>query len=247
MAQESERPIQSAAESDLHFGPFRLEMQKRLWHGEHLVALRPRALAVLRYLAERPGQLVTTEEFLTHLWPRLYVTKTVLRVCVHAIRHALQDSPIAPRFIETVGRQGYRFVGAVSAPSSALAPSRTMPGSALLSPRPSPRTRHPIHATSSDASRNWLVCTRPSRGRSRASARWCFSRASRGLARRHSSIAFWPRSRREGRCGLAVGSVWNSMARGKRIYPCWRRWDSCVRKRVERTCWPSCVAMPRCG
>ena len=50
MAQESERPIQSAAESDLHFGPFRLEMQKRLWHGAHLVALRPRALAVLRYV-----------------------------------------------------------------------------------------------------------------------------------------------------------------------------------------------------
>jgi DNA-binding response OmpR family regulator len=61
MAQESERPIQSAAESDLHFGPFRLERNKSLWHGEHLVALRPRALAVLRYLAERPGQLVTTE------------------------------------------------------------------------------------------------------------------------------------------------------------------------------------------
>jgi DNA-binding winged helix-turn-helix (wHTH) protein len=67
MAQESERPIQSAAESDLHFGPFGLERNKRLWHGEHLVALRPRALAVLRYLAERPGQLVTTEELLKHL------------------------------------------------------------------------------------------------------------------------------------------------------------------------------------
>ena len=40
----------------------------------------------------------------------------------HAIRHALQESPIAPRFLETVGRQGYRFVGAVSAPSSALSP-----------------------------------------------------------------------------------------------------------------------------
>src|SRR5262245_54195931 len=122
MAQESELPIHAVAESDLHFGPFRLERYERLWHGEHLVALRPRALAVLRYLAERPGQLVTKEELLTHLWPRLYVTQTVLRVCVHAIRHALQDSPSAPQFIETVGRQGYRFVAAVSAPSSALSP-----------------------------------------------------------------------------------------------------------------------------
>ena len=147
MAQESERSIHSAAESDLHFGPFRLEMQKRLWHGEHLVALRPRALAVLRYLAERPGQLVTTEELLTHLWPRLYVTKTVLRVCVHAIRHALQDSPIAPRFIETVGRQGYRFVSAVSAPSSALSPQPQDARERAAFPAPvtqhtPPHTRH---------------------------------------------------------------------------------------------------------
>ena len=69
MAQKSERPIQAAAETDVSFGPFRLERNKRLWRGEHLVALRPRALAVLRYLAERPGQLVTKEELLKHIWP----------------------------------------------------------------------------------------------------------------------------------------------------------------------------------
>ena len=103
-----------------YFGPFRLESNTRLWHGEHLVALRPRALAVLRYLAERPGQLVTKEALLTHLWPGLYVAPTVLRVCVHAIRHALQDSPAVPQFLETVGRQGYRFIGAVRAPAGAL-------------------------------------------------------------------------------------------------------------------------------
>ena len=61
---------------------------------------------------------MSEEELLTHLWPRLYVTPTVLRVCVHAIRHALQDNPVAPQFLETVGRQGYRFIGAVRAPSS---------------------------------------------------------------------------------------------------------------------------------
>jgi DNA-binding winged helix-turn-helix (wHTH) protein/tetratricopeptide (TPR) repeat protein len=83
------------------------------------MALRPRALAVLRYIAERPGQLVTKEELLKHLWPGLYVTQTVLRVCVHAIRHALQDNSDAPQFIETVGREGYRFIGVVSAPPPA--------------------------------------------------------------------------------------------------------------------------------
>jgi DNA-binding winged helix-turn-helix (wHTH) protein len=122
MAQAREGAIQAVGESDVYFGPFRLERNRRLWHGESLVALRPQALAVLRYLAERPGQLVTKDELFTHLWPGLYVSQTVLRGCVHAIRHALQDTPVAPRFLETVGRHGYRFIGAVRTPSSADSP-----------------------------------------------------------------------------------------------------------------------------
>jgi DNA-binding winged helix-turn-helix (wHTH) protein len=47
--------------------------------------------AVLRYLAARHGQLVTEEELLKRLWPGIYVTKTVLPVCVHAIRQAVQE------------------------------------------------------------------------------------------------------------------------------------------------------------
>jgi DNA-binding winged helix-turn-helix (wHTH) protein len=70
-------------------------------------------LAVLRYLAERPGQLIPGEELLKRLWPGTYVTKTVLRVCVRELRQALGEDPVVPRFIETVGREGYRFIGAV--------------------------------------------------------------------------------------------------------------------------------------
>src|SRR5215813_1775228 len=72
--------------------------------------VRPRPLAVLRYLAERPGQLITSEELLHRLWPGIYVTKTVLRVCVRELRQALHDDSAAPQFIETVGRHGYRFI-----------------------------------------------------------------------------------------------------------------------------------------
>ena len=69
MAQEEQSPTPVSAEPDLYFGPFRLERNQRLWRGEHLVALRPRALAMLRYLAEWPGQLVTKEELFTRVWP----------------------------------------------------------------------------------------------------------------------------------------------------------------------------------
>jgi DNA-binding winged helix-turn-helix (wHTH) protein len=35
----------------------------------HLVALRPQAFAVLRYLAENSGRLVTKDELMHALWP----------------------------------------------------------------------------------------------------------------------------------------------------------------------------------
>ena len=50
MAQSKETSTSAQAESDLYFGPFRLEQAKRLWRGEHLVEVRPRPLAVLHYL-----------------------------------------------------------------------------------------------------------------------------------------------------------------------------------------------------
>ncbi len=121
MASGHETLTQPAVRSDLYFGPFRLEGAKHLWRGEHLVEMRPRPLAVLRYLAGRPGQFISSEELLKRLWPGIYVTKTVLRVCVHEIRQALEEDPTTPQFIETVGRQGYRFI----APLATTAPPVT--------------------------------------------------------------------------------------------------------------------------
>ena len=119
MVQAKKTLTQTSAESALCFGPFRLEMSKRLWRGDRLVEVRPRPLAVLRYLAERRGRLATAEELLRRLWPGIYVTRTVLRVCVHELRQALQDNPETPEFIETVGRQGYRFIAPISTPTNA--------------------------------------------------------------------------------------------------------------------------------
>src|SRR5262245_34814748 len=110
MAQSKETSSPVQPESDLYFGSFRLERAKRLWRGEHLVEVRPRPLVVLRYLAERPGRLVTSDELIKRLWPGIYVTRTVLRVCVRELRQALNENPVTPEFIETVIRQGYRFI-----------------------------------------------------------------------------------------------------------------------------------------
>src|SRR5215831_18124227 len=93
------------------FGPFCLDVTHgRLWRGEHVLALRPRSLAMLRYLAAHPGRLVTKAELQQHVWAGTHITPNVLRVCVREIRMALGDSAVAPRYLGTVGGQGYRWL-----------------------------------------------------------------------------------------------------------------------------------------
>jgi DNA-binding winged helix-turn-helix (wHTH) protein len=99
-------------EHQIAFGPFRLETPPGcLWRGDHVIPLRPRSLTMLRYLVAHPGRLVTKAELRQHVWAGTHVTDTVLRVSVQEIRRALGDSAVAPRYLETVGRQGYRFLG----------------------------------------------------------------------------------------------------------------------------------------
>jgi predicted ATPase/DNA-binding winged helix-turn-helix (wHTH) protein len=96
---------------DIAFGPFRLDMTHgHLWRETQMIALRPRTRAMLRYLVEHSGRLVTKAELRQHVWAGTHVTDTVLRVSVQEIRAALGDMASAPRYLETVGRQGYRFL-----------------------------------------------------------------------------------------------------------------------------------------
>ncbi len=96
----------------ISFGPYRLDPDgPRLCKGDDPVRLQPRPLAVLYYLVARPGTVVGRDELIANVWAGTFVTKAVLKVAVRAIREALDDDADAPRYIETVGREGYRFIG----------------------------------------------------------------------------------------------------------------------------------------
>ncbi len=100
----------------LHFPPFRLDRaSQRLYRQAVPVPLRPKAWAVLQYLAEHPGRLVTKEELLEAVWPGTWVSDTVLKVCIREIREALEDDAVRPRVVETAHRRGYRFLPVVTA------------------------------------------------------------------------------------------------------------------------------------
>src|SRR3954470_23751807 len=68
-------------------------------------------LQILELLSSRPGQLVTREELVTHLWPKGIVDFDAgINTAMRKLRVALGDDAAAPRYIETVPRQGYRFL-----------------------------------------------------------------------------------------------------------------------------------------
>ena len=111
------------------FPPFRLDtVNQCLWRGDGLaeerILLAPKAFAVLRYLVEHPGRLVTQDELLEALWPKTYVQPEVLKSHIAAIRAVLGDDARKPIFIETQSRRGYRFVAPVTEAASARS-SRT--------------------------------------------------------------------------------------------------------------------------
>ncbi|WP_394840539.1 helix-turn-helix transcriptional regulator [Pendulispora brunnea] len=92
------------------FGEFRFSPTSRsLLLFEEPVRLGARAFEILRILVERAGDVVTSEELLTQVWPDVVVEETNLRVQIVALRKVLARGEQRLRSIETVPR-GYRFV-----------------------------------------------------------------------------------------------------------------------------------------
>ena len=80
------------------------------------VKLEPKAMAVLIYLANRPGQVVSREALLSALWPGVVVGDDSLTQVVIKLRKALADDPGEPAYIQTITKRGYRLVAPVVRP-----------------------------------------------------------------------------------------------------------------------------------
>jgi adenylate cyclase len=95
-------------------GPFRLDTQNDLLlRGSEPAALGRRAIALLRALVERPGALVSKDAMIEAAWPGQAVEESNLTVQIAALRRVLGEAPGGDRWIETMPRRGYRFIGPV--------------------------------------------------------------------------------------------------------------------------------------
>jgi predicted ATPase/DNA-binding winged helix-turn-helix (wHTH) protein len=98
----------------LRFGPFELSIGERtLRRDGHALPLGGRALDILTYLADRPGEVIAKQELIDHVWSDVTVDEGSLRVHVAAIRKALGDGQFGDRYIANIKGRGYSFVGAV--------------------------------------------------------------------------------------------------------------------------------------
>ena len=100
----------------LRFGDFELDCAAGELHRDGVaLRLQGKPLLVLEALLERPGTLVSRDQLRRRLWATdTYVDfDNSLNNAVNRLRAALGDDAAQPRFVETVGRRGYRFTASV--------------------------------------------------------------------------------------------------------------------------------------
>src|ERR1700686_5916217 len=98
----------------VRFDLFELDLRAgELRKGGIRIRLQEQPLQVLQALLGKPGEVVTGEELQKMIWPAdpFVDFNHGLHAAVNRLRTALSDSADRPRYVETVGRRGYRFIG----------------------------------------------------------------------------------------------------------------------------------------
>src|SRR5689334_8732909 len=85
----------------------------KVQRGETDIRLTPKAMAVLRELMQRQGNVVRRDDLLGLVWRDGFPTDDVLTHAITELRRAIEDDPRAPKIIETIPKVGYRLVAAV--------------------------------------------------------------------------------------------------------------------------------------
>lgn len=104
------------------FGPFRLDGIRRLLFRENqVVPLTPKVLHTLLVLVENSGRVVSKDELMKAVWPDTFVEEGNLTQNISVLRKVLGENRGDNIFIETVPRQGYRFIAAAPADTTTVA------------------------------------------------------------------------------------------------------------------------------
>src|SRR5262252_7189987 len=103
----------------VRFGAFELEENAgELRKNGSKIRLQEQPLQVLQILLRHPGKVITREELRQKIWPSDTFVDFDHRInnAIKRLREALGDTAETPRYIETLPRHSYRFVGSLSEP-----------------------------------------------------------------------------------------------------------------------------------
>ena len=106
------------------------------------VRLQDLPFQILDELLGRPGEVVTREQLIARLWPKTIVDfDTNLNSGVRRLRAALKDDADAPRYVETLPRRGYRYLGPLPRENVAVDPAAAPEGPPVIAPPPETDSR----------------------------------------------------------------------------------------------------------
>jgi len=114
----------------VRFSTYEVDLRSgELYRAGRKIRLQVQPFHILAMLLERPGEVVPREDLRKRLWPAdTFVDfDHSLNTAVKKLRQALSDDKKKPRFIETLPKRGYRFIGEVKQPPGAVRVPRSAP------------------------------------------------------------------------------------------------------------------------
>lgn len=99
-----------------HFDDFSVDEQNfAVTKSGETLTITPRAFDVLSVLLRNGGHVVEKRQLFDEIWGDTFVTDNALTKVIKELRHALRDAANDPRYIETIPKRGYRFIGELEA------------------------------------------------------------------------------------------------------------------------------------
>lgn len=105
------------SDSTFFFGEWQINPSANsLLLGKQVKQLEPKAMDVLLFLCQRAGEVISSDEIVSHCWPGVDTGDNPLHKIINQLRRALGDSATEPTYIETIRKRGYRTLAEVRFP-----------------------------------------------------------------------------------------------------------------------------------
>src|SRR5215813_10752478 len=145
---------------NVRFGDFEFDLLSgKLFRGGRPVKIQPQPLRVLAVLLESAGETVSRESLRSRVWGDATFVEfdQGLNYCIRQIRLALGDGASKPLYVETLPKQGYRFIAPVTLVADVAAPDQMAAPPADPPAQASPELKFPARTLAASRGLAWRL------------------------------------------------------------------------------------------